>query len=68
MDRTKVTLSLESDVVAIVEANSTPRTKADFVGECVRAYVANQPEPDTGILENIQATVKRVEKRLEAMA
>lgn len=67
MERTKVTLSLESDVIDIIDANSTARTKADFVGVCVRAYVESLSKPDAGILESIAASVRRIEKRLEGM-
>jgi len=60
MERTKVTLSLESDVIEIIEANSTARTKADFVGVCVRAYVESQSMSDVGMLE-------RMEKKIDAL-
>lgn len=60
--RERVTLSLPGDVVEIIEANSTPRTKADFVAKCIRAYVENMGRDDVGILERIEAKLDRLSR------
>jgi len=59
MDTKRVVLALPEDVIAIIEANSTPRTKAAFVSECVRQTMAAKP---TGILERI---AEQMEKRYQ---
>ena len=59
MNTKRVVLALPEDVVAIIEAHSTPRTKAAFVAECVRQTMAAKP---TGILERI---AEQLDKRYQ---
>ena len=59
-ERVRVTLSLPADVLATIDANSTPRTKADFVSTCVRYYVGNAEDDDLGILERIETKIDRL--------
>jgi len=59
MNTKRVVLALPEDVIAIIEAHSTPRTKAAFVAECVRQTMAAKP---TGILERI---AEQMEKRYQ---
>ena len=61
MDTKRVVLALPEDVIAIIEANSTPRTKAAFVAVCVRQAMQADNIP-MGILERME---KRMEKRYQ---
>lgn len=59
-ERERITLSLPGEAVRIIEANSTPRTKADFVARCVLAYADAQELAASGILERIERKLDRL--------
>ena len=65
MDRSKVTLSLTADALQILSENATERKRGEFVSGLLIEWAEGQtPDSEPGILESIQATVRRIEKRL----
>ncbi len=63
MDKRRVVLMLDADAAAILEDNTTERTKGVFISELLR----NAQTGDTGILERMDAKLGRIEKQLAAM-
>ena len=67
MDGRKVTLTLSGEALAILEGQATERKRGIFVSELLVEWAAEKtPYSEPGILENIQATVRRIEKKLAA--
>lgn len=64
MQTVKVVLQLPEDVAAIIEANSTPRTKGMFVADCVRKAMRAEKDGD-GALERLRAAVERATQAME---
>lgn len=68
MESKKVGLMLSGEAVAILDANATERKRGEFVSNLLVEWAKGQtPDTEPGILESIAASVRRIEKRLEAM-
>lgn len=64
MQTVKVVLQLPIDAAEIVEANSTSRTKAMFVANCIRKAMRREQDGD-GALERLAAAVERATQAME---
>ena len=65
MESRKVALTLSAEALAILEGQATERKRGEFVsGLLIEWNEKHAPISEPGILENIQATVRRIEKKL----
>jgi hypothetical protein len=65
METRKIALTLSGEAIDILEGQATERKRGEFVSNLLVEWAANQtPASEPGILENIQATVRRIEKKL----
>ena len=63
-NKVKVTMWFDPETAAIIEANSTPRGKADFVAACIRKAIRSEKDGD-GALERLAAAVERATQAME---
>jgi len=67
MESKKVGLMLSGEAVAILDANATERKRGEFVSNLLIEWAEGQiPDTEPGILESIAASVRRIERKLEA--
>ena len=66
----RVTLVIEDDAVAVIEANATERKRGEFVSNVLMDYarltggVSALGDDDDGILERIDSRLARIEKQM----
>ena len=63
-NKVKMTMWFDPDTAALIEANSTPRGKADFVAACVKSAIRSERDGD-GALERLAAAVERATLAME---
>ena len=63
-NKVKITMWFDPETAAIIEANSTPRSKADFVAACIRKVIRGEKDGD-GALERLAAAVERATQAME---
>jgi len=68
MESKKVGLVLSGEALEVLNANATERKRGEFVSQLLLEWAEGQAgDSEPGILESIAASVRRIEKRLEAM-
>jgi hypothetical protein len=64
MESKKVVFTLTGEAVAILESAATERKRGPLISQLLVEWKENQiPDNELGILENIAAGVRRIEKR-----
>lgn len=63
-NKVKMTMWFDPETAAIIDANSTPRGKAEFVSACIRRAIRSEKDGD-GALERLAAAVERATQAME---
>lgn len=60
MERERITLSLSSDAIEIVNAAATERKRGEWISNAILAYAQTTQFSEKGALERLEAKIDRV--------
>ena len=60
MERERITLSLTSDAIEIINAAATERKRGEWISNAILAYAQTTQFSDKGALERLEAKIDRV--------